>query len=121
VEADVASAMLDLPFLFRDYIVGGAIIEDPERTLDEDDTIYQRLERTRSFYIAHFPPGQYPGQRAVEDKMSLWMGRISPPRLHELPDDRLKRLRLAPRLSTHLRLTLEFTRQSAGLGGTTSE
>lgn len=108
-----ASAILDLPFLYRDYIVGGAIIEDPDRDVDSDESVYQRLARARSFYSTHFLPGEYPGPQVVEDKMALWMGRISPPRLHESPVDRLERLELARRLNTHLRLALEFTRQSS--------
>ena len=119
--ADAASAIRDLPFLYRDYIIGGAIIEDPDRAVDEDQAVYERLARTRSFYEAHFPSGAFPGPRAVEDKLALWMGRISPPRLQELPTDRLKRLELAPRLITHLRLTLEFARQSSGSDGVTIE
>ena len=110
----VASATENLPFLYRDYILGGAIIEDPDRAIDADQSIYERLERIRSFYAAHFPPGQFPGPRAVDDKMALWMGRISPPRLEELPVDRLARLQLSRRLNTHLQLVLEFVRQSAG-------
>jgi hypothetical protein len=109
---DAVSAMQDLPFLYRDYILGGALIEDPDRDGNSDQSIYQRLDRVRSFYTAHFPPGDFPGPRAIEEKMALWMGRVSPPRLHELPVDRLTRLKLAPRLNTHLRLVLEFTRQA---------
>ncbi|MDX1740636.1 MAG: hypothetical protein R3178_05045, partial [Rhodothermales bacterium] len=69
---DVISAIQDLPFLYRDYILGGALIEDPERDADADQDIYQRLGRARSFYAAHFPPGDFPGPRAIEDKMELW-------------------------------------------------
>lgn len=116
----VASSTQDLPFLYRDYFVGAALLEDPERSLDEDPDIYQRLARIRSFYEAHFPPGQFPGPRAIEDKMALWMGRISPPRLVELPVDRLHRLQLAHRLNVHLQLVLEFVRQSAGPDAVTS-
>jgi hypothetical protein len=115
-----ASAILDLPFLYRDYVVGGAIIEDSDRDVDGDQLVYHRLARARAFYSVHFLPGEYPAPQVVEDKMALWMGRVSPPRLHELPVERLQRLKLAPRLNTHLRLVLEFARQSSSPDQTTN-
>lgn len=107
----VSTALEELPLLYRDYIIGAAMVEDPEAAPDADGSVYHRLARARTFYSAHFPPGEFPGSRALGDKMALWMGRVSPPRLPELPVDRLKRLRLVDRVATHTRLALEYARQ----------
>lgn len=115
-EPDVASAavpaLLDLPFTYRDYLVGGAMIaqRDPS-LLDTNEAVYQRLQRKQRFYTTHLPEGQFPGEAALTDKMGLWMGRISPPGLPETPTDRLAKLGLVPTLLTHLKLVLAFGRQ----------
>ena len=107
----VVPALLDLPFTYRDYLVGGAMIvqQDPA-LLDANEQVYQRLRRKQAFYTAHLPPNQFPGERLLTDKMGLWMGRISPPRLPESPMDRLQRLQSVPTLLTHLKLVLAFAR-----------
>lgn len=104
--------LLDFPFTYHDYLVGGAMIVQQDPTLQQASRdIYERLERKRTFYTAHFPPNQFPGERALTDKMELWMGRISPPQLPESPQDRLARLDCVPLLLTHLKLILAFARQ----------
>ena len=107
----VVPALLDLPFTYRDYLVGGAMIagHDPA-LLDAHEQVYQRLRRKQDFYTAHLPSNQFPGERLLTDKMGLWMGRISPPRLPESPMDRLQRLACVPTLLTHLKLVLAFAR-----------
>ena len=107
----VVPTLLELPFTYRDYLAGGAMIarQDPA-LLDAHEQVYQRLRRKQAFYTAHLPPNQFPGERLLTDKMGLWMGRISPPRLPESPMDRLQRLGCVPTLLTHLKLVLAFAR-----------
>ncbi len=111
--AEVAvKTLIELPFTYRDYLIGGAIIDeqDPD-LLDENDEIYQRLERKQEFYSLHFPQGQFPGEHVLSDKMSLWMGRISPPGLPQTPTDRMSDLEVVDVLLTHLKLVLAFGRR----------
>ena len=108
----VVPVLLDLPLTYRDYLVGGAMIaqQDPA-LLDTNEAVYRRLQRKQAFYTAHLPPGQFPGERLLTDKMGLWMGRISPPRLPEAPMARLERLGCVSTLLTHLKLVLAFARR----------
>lgn len=113
VSAAVIAPLYDLPFLYRDYLIGGnVILEMDESLLDEAELVYQSLNRKRDFYEVHFPPGRFPGENALRDKMALWMGRISPPSQPDMPDARLERLELIPVLLTHLKLVLAFGRRS---------
>ena len=108
----VLPVLLDVPFTYHDYLVGGAMIVQQDPTLQQASReTYQRLERKRTFYTAHFPPNQFPGERTLTDKMELWMGRISPPHLPESPQNRLAKLDCVPLLLTHLKLVLAFGRQ----------
>ncbi len=108
----VAETLLDLPFVYRDYLAGGAMLAEKDPALlDADAHVRERLRRKRAFYVTHLPPARFPGERALTDKMALWMGRISPPRLPEMPAARLDRLGLVPALLTHLRLVLAFARR----------
>ncbi len=105
----VVATLLDLPYTYRDYLIGGAIIEEQDPTLlDQNDEIYQRLERKQAFYTVHFPEGQFPGEHALREKMALWMGRVSPPGLPETPTERLEELPVTALLLTHLKLVLAF-------------
>jgi len=107
-----SACLLDLPFMYREYLVGGAIIAQSAPELaDAHGEVEQRLARKQSFYGVHLPQGQFPGRRLLEDKMALWMGRISPPGLPDLPVVRLERLGLVDVLSTHLRLVLAYTKK----------
>jgi hypothetical protein len=108
----VVATLLDLPYTYRDYLIGGAIIEEQDPTLlDQNDEIYQRLERKQAFYTVHFPEGQFPGEHALREKMALWMGRVSPPGLPETPTERLEELPVTALLLTHLKLVLAFGRR----------
>jgi hypothetical protein len=114
VARPVVSALYDLPFLYRDYLIGGSVImEMDESLLDDAEVIYQRLQRKREFYSAHLPSGKFPGEHTLRDKMGLWMGRISPPSQPDMPDERLERLDIVPTVLTHLKLVLAFGRRSA--------
>lgn len=114
-EADVA-ALLALPDLYRDYLVGGAALAEPDAArarVDAAGRDRDRLARKTTFYALHLPDGQFPGAHALADKLPLWMGRVSGPGLPEPPDARLARLDPAPILTTHLRLVLAFARRTA--------
>lgn len=107
----VVPALLELPFTYRDYLVGGAMIaQENPALLDAQEQVYGRLRRKQAFYMAHLPPNQFPGERLLTDKMGLWMGRISPPRLPESPMDRLQRLGSVSTALIHLKLVLAFAR-----------
>lgn len=104
-------ALEGLPFAYRDYLVGGAMLREDDATLAEaGQEVLPRLERKQAFYTAHFPANAFPGERALTDKMPLWMGRISPPGMPDDPTDRLHRLGCIPALLTHLRLVLGYAR-----------
>ncbi|RMH53596.1 MAG: hypothetical protein D6685_15590 [Bacteroidetes bacterium] len=112
--AAAVPSLYDLPFTYRDYLVGGAVItqQDPS-LLDANEAVYRRLQRKQEFYAVHLPADQFPGERVLYDKMALWMGRISPPKLPESPTERLHRLDLVPTLLTHLKLVLAFARKGS--------
>lgn len=117
-EPDVARAvvpvLLDLPYLYRDYLVGGAmLLQQNAALLDADDAVYRRLQRKREFYTVHLAPGQVPGTQVLNDKMGLWMGRISPSGLPEPPVERMEKLELMPLLLTHVKLVLAYGRKGS--------
>ncbi len=103
----VAPGLLELPFTYRDYLLGAAMLANGDASLAEaSEQTYQRLTRKQAFYTVHFPEGQFPGEHALQEKMALWMGRVSPPKLPEAPQERLEKLELVPTLLTHLKLVL---------------
>lgn len=104
-------ALEGLPFAYRDYLVGSAMLSEENAELAQAGAdVLPRLERKQAFYTAHFPADAFPGERALTDKMPLWMGRISPPGMPDDPTDRLHRLGCIPTLLTHLRLILGYAR-----------
>ncbi len=104
--------LFDLPFTYHDYLIGGTmIIENDPTVLNSSNAVYPRLQRACDFYRVHLPPHQFPGERMLQDKLPLWMGRISPPKLPESPMQRLERLNVAEILLTHLKLVLAFMRR----------
>ncbi|SHK72267.1 hypothetical protein [Rhodothermus profundi] len=109
----VGSALQALPFTYRDYLLGSWLLHQTDQHVLEEigREVYGRLQRKQTFYEAHLPAGQFPGERLLRDKMGLWMGRISPPGLPELPQERMDRLELVPMLHAHVRLVLSFCRQ----------
>lgn len=111
---EVLAALADLPFVYRDYLIGSAMLErsDPGLARAADD-VYERLQRKLEFYRIHLPENRFPGEGALRDKMSLWMGRISPPGLPEMPDERLSKLDLRAPLLLHLKLVLAYCREAA--------
>ncbi len=112
----VARAMLDLPFAYHDYLLGSEMIARNDRTFVEvGEVVYRRLQRKLEFYQAHLAAGRFPGKRILSDKMDLWMGRVSPPKLPEMPTERLRRLGLVTPLETHLRLVLSYGKSETEL------
>lgn len=112
IAAAVAEVLIALPYTYREYLIGGAMIAQQDPALaDMNQEVARRLDRKQSFYQVHLPAGQFPGRHALEDKMALWMGRISPPGQHDLPVARLERLELVSTLVTHLRLVLAYARK----------
>lgn len=108
------SSLLELPFSYRDYLIGGAMIASGDAAMaDQSDDIYARLTRKQQFYTAQLPDDQFPGQHALTDVMELWMGRVSPPKLPEPPQERLQKLGLVPVVLTHLKLVLAAARRHA--------
>ena len=112
IATSASEVVMALPYAYREYLVGGAMIaqKDPELA-DANQDVVRRLDKKMAFYQVHFPPSQLPGQHALSDKMPLWMGRISPPGMPDMPTDRLERLELLPTLLTHVRLVLAYARK----------
>jgi len=106
--------LLDLPFTYRDYLIGKAMVADDRPELSEmADEVRSRLQSKREFYTTHLPEGQFPGPHALQDKMELWMGRVSPPKLPETPQERLESLGLVEPTVAHLKLVLAYGRRGA--------
>lgn len=115
-EPDLAAAVVptlrDLPYTYRDYLVGSVVIDEENSEVEHvADEVTRRLQRKQEFYNVHLPEGQFPGKRVLGDKMELWMGRVSPPKLPTTPAERLEQLQLVSKLRTHLRLILSYGRQ----------
>lgn len=109
----VVSVLMDLPFIYRDYLIGGDMLERNDPAAAEGaDEVYRSLQRKLDFYRVHLPENQFPGESVLGDKMGLWMGRISPPKLPEMPMDRLSKLGLVQPLFVHLKLVLAYCRRS---------
>ena len=112
--AAASNALVEVPYTYHEYLIGGAMVAREDSSLAEaGDGVYQRLERKLQFYTTHLPSDQFPGQHALTDKMALWMGRVSPPKLPESPQERLEKLNLVSNLLTHLKLVLAYGRQGS--------
>ena len=112
VSSAVSPTILDLPFAYRDYLIGGAMITQRDTSLlDANEKAYERLQQKREFYIEHFPENRFPSEQQVKEKMILWVDRISPIDLSSTPEERLEKLHVLPTLMTHLKLILAFGRQ----------
>jgi hypothetical protein len=108
----IVQTLLDLPFTYRDYLIGTAMVADENPELSAvGEEVRERLQGKREFYTIHLPEGQFPGPHALEDKMELWMGRVSPPKLPETPQERLESLGLVEPTVTHLKLVLAYGRR----------
>ena len=113
----VGPALAELPFLYHDYLLGARLVaEGVEGDAAPDQAVYERLARKAEFYAVHLPPGRFPGPHALRDKLPLWMGRVSPPRLATTPDTRLAETGLVDALAVHARLVLAFAQRAASGG-----
>ncbi len=107
----IVETLLDLPFTYRNYLIGKAMVADERPELSEmAEEVQNRLQNKREFYATHLPEGQFPGPHALQDKMELWMGRASPPKLPETPQERLESLGLVEPTVAHLKLVLAYGR-----------
>jgi hypothetical protein len=110
----IQSTLLDLPYTYREYLIGHAMIMKDDRDLSEHaDEVYSRLERKLQFYTTHLPEGKFPGPHALKDKMELWMGRVSPPKLPESPQERLESLGLVDPAVAHVKVLLAYGRRGS--------
>ncbi|MFB6273619.1 MAG: hypothetical protein ABEL51_12065 [Salinibacter sp.] len=108
----IIETLLDLPFTYRNYLLGKAMVaEDRPELSDMAEKVRNRLQDKRAFYTTHLPEGQFPGPHALGDKMELWMGRVSPPKLPETPQERLQSLGLVEPTVAHLKLVLAYGRR----------
>lgn len=108
----IVRTLLHLPFTYRDYLLGKAMVAQNRPELsDLADQVRNRLQNKRDFYTTHLPEGQFPGPHALQDKMELWMGRVSPPKLPETPQERLESLDLVDPAVAHLKLILAYGRR----------
>ena len=111
----VGLALTELPFLYHDFLLGAQFVASgAEGDVEPDQSVYERLERKMAFYGAHLPPGRFPGPGSLAEKMPLWMGRVSPPKLPTSPDARLRDLGLVEVVAMHARLVLAFVQRAAG-------
>ena len=112
VSSVVAPTLLDLPFAYRDYLIGGAMITQKDTTLlDANEPAYKRLQEKREYYLNQFPENQFPNEPHTRSIMITWVERIGPIDLSKPPDERLEDLQVLPILMTHLKLVLAFGRQ----------
>ncbi len=110
----VGPALAEMPFLYHDFLLGVQFVASgAEGDVEPDQSVYERLDRKLAFYGAHVPPGRFPGPSVLAEKMPLWMGRVSPPKLPTSPDARLRDLGLVEVVATHARLVLAFVQRAA--------
>ena len=106
------AALLKLPFQYRDYLIGRAMVEQEDPDLAATgEAVRERLSKKQRFYETHFAEGQFPGPRALSDKLELWMGRVSPPGLPTTPQERLQELPVQAPIVAHAKLMLAYARQ----------
>ena len=112
IAAIVQDVLLQLPYTYRDYLVGCAMIGGDNPDLREvGATVRHRLQHKQQFYTSHLPAGKFPGPHALTDVMEMWMGRVSPPKLPESPQQRLETLDLVTPTVTHCKLILAYGRR----------
>ena len=114
----VGPALAEIPFLYHDYLLGAEFVAGgAEGDVEPDQSVYDRLDRKAAFYGAHLPPGRFPGPSVLAQKLPLWMGRVSPPKLPTTPDARLADLGVGEVVAAHARLVLAFAQKAAGSDG----
>ncbi|GEM_PF-320519 len=110
----IVETLLNVPFTYRNYLLGKAMVAEAQPELSGmAEEVHERLEKKRAFYATHLPDGQFPGPHALQDTMELWMGRVSPPKLPEMPQKRLEKLGLVDPAVAHLKVVLAYGRRGA--------
>ena len=111
----VGPALAEVPFLYHDFLLGAALVATgAEGDVEPDQGVYARLDRKAAFYGAHLAPGRFPGPSLLREKLPLWMGRVSPPKLPTSPDARLAETGLVDVVAAHARLVTAFAQKAAG-------
>ncbi len=101
----LSESLLLAPFLYRDYLVGSAMLEsDDAGHAERGAEIGKRLERKIAFYGTHLQKATLPTGSVLKNAMLLWMGRISPPGMPTGPEERLAASGAVDRMSAHVRL-----------------
>ncbi len=110
---DLGLSVMMTPFLYRDYLIGTAMIESGDLSRGEEGVqVGERLEKKMAFYTAHLPAGQFPMSSSLRNVMLMWMGRISPPGMPSGPEDRLDGIGAIEKVACHLKLVVAHVRQS---------
>jgi hypothetical protein len=110
----VVAAIAEIPFLYHDYLLGAYLLANSSRVGAADESAFIRMHRMHEFYRAHIPQGVYPGERALADKLELWMGRVSPRRTGVHPSERLNSVGASAQLAAHAKVVLAYCRRAAG-------
>jgi hypothetical protein len=110
--AAVVRSVLDLPFLYQDYLLGEAIVTGSAKAGFTPDESYQRMHRKREFYLSHLSSGVFPGENLLSDKLELWMGRVSPPKTGSPPRARLESSDALGQVVSHAKILLAFCRRT---------
>jgi hypothetical protein len=114
VLAAVGPALAEMPYLYHDFLLGAQLVGGgAEGDVEPDQSVYERLDRKTAFYVAHLAPGRFPGPAALRDKLPLWMGRVSPPKLPTTPAARLADVGAVDLVAAHARLVLAFAQRAA--------
>ena len=105
-----ASALDDLPYTYRDYVLGQLILADSSSVSDGlSGEIGSRLGRKLNFYHSQLSAGLRPNvETGLSSLAVLWMGRISQPGRPESPDERVKQLEVVDILLRHMTLLTSF-------------
>lgn len=116
-QSALSESVLLAPFLYRDYLVGTAMLEAEDSSQAERGAeIGERLERKIAFYGTHLPKATLPSGSILMNAMLLWMGRISPPGMSTGPEQRLQSSGAVECLQAHIRLTTAHIRHLASAG-----
>ncbi|WP_412068356.1 hypothetical protein [Rubrivirga sp. IMCC43871] len=114
VLAAVGPALAEVPYLYHDFLLGAQVVAaGGEGDVEPDQSVYERLDRKLAFYTAHLAPGRFPGPSLLREKLPLWMGRVSPPKLPTSPDARLAETGVVDLVAAHARLVMAFAQKAA--------
>ncbi len=137
----IGDSVLGMPYAFRDYTLGSEMLADemsaqgaprnnaqgaPPAGEETDPVpnsdihtqsvqIGERLAKIQDFYEEQFPVGTSIRLPILQDKLVLWMGRISPPGLDSTPAERVTASRAPILLAHHARLITAYVRHAVSL------